>query len=93
MACISLKIIVNLVGIAKLMKKQTHCVLKLKKVNYICIHSSVQIVKAITRQTPIYVYSGSIGSIINNIRKSISRSVKTGQSQFILLRIVFHNDL
>ena len=93
MACTSLKIIANLVGVAKPMKKQTHYVLKLKNVNHVYTYLSVQIVKAITMQTPIYVYSGSTGLIANGIRKSVLRSVKTGQSQFILLRTVSYNDL
>ena len=92
-ACTSLKIIANSVGVAKPMKKQIYYALKLKKINHVCTHSSVQIVEAITRQTPIYVHSRSTGSIANGIRKSISRSVKTEQSQFILLRTVSHNDL
>jgi len=93
MAHTSPKIIVNLVGVAKPMKKQIYCVLRLKKVNCVYTHSSVQIVDAITRQTPIYVCSESTGSISNGIRKSISRSMKKEQSQFVLLRMVSHNDL
>ena len=92
-ACTSPKTIVNLVGVAKSMKKQTYCTLKLEKMNYVCIHSSVQIVEVVTRQTLIYICFESTSSIINGIRKSISRSVKTRQSQFILLRIVSYNDL
>jgi len=88
MAHTSMKIIVNSVGVTKPIKKQTHHTLKLKKMNHVHTHSSVQIVEATTRQTPIYVHSGSIGSIMNGIRKSISRSMKTEQSQFILLRMV-----
>jgi len=93
MACTSPKIIINSVGVAKLMKKQTHCILKLKKMNYVCTHSSAQIVEAITRWTPIYVHSRGTGSIMNDIRKSILRSMKIGQSQFVLLKTVSHNDL
>ena len=93
MACTSLKIIVNLIGVAKPMKKQFYCVLKQKKVNHVHIYSSVQIVEAITRQTPIYICSGSAGSITSGIRKSILRSMKTGQSQFILLWMVSNNNL
>jgi len=93
MACTSPKIITNLVGVAKPMKKQTLHALKLKKVIHVCTHSSVQIVKVITRRTTIYVCSESTGSITNGIRKSILRSMKTGQSQFVLLRMVSYNDL
>jgi len=84
MAQISQKIIVNLVGAAKPTKKQTHCTLKLKKVNYVHTHSSVLIVEAITRWTPIYVPFGNTGSIMNGTIKILLRSMKTGQNQFIL---------
>jgi len=49
MACTSPKIITNLVGVVKPMKKQTLHILKLKKVIHVHTHSSVQIVEAITR--------------------------------------------
>ena len=84
MAHISQKIIVNSVDITKLTKKQTYHTLKLKKTNHVYIYSSVPIVKAITRWTPIFVYFRSIGSTMNGIRKNILRSVKTGQIQFVL---------
>jgi len=92
MACTSPKIIANSVSVVKPTKK-THCILKLKKVNHVHTHSSVQIVKVITRRILVYVHSESTGSITNDIRKSILRSMKTEQSQFILLRTVSHNDL
>jgi len=73
-----------LVGAAKPTKKQTHHTLKLKKMNHVCIHSSIPIVEVITRQTPIYVCFGNTGSTVNDTTKSISRSVKIGQNQFVL---------
>ena len=92
-AYINQKIIVNLVGTTKPTKKQTHCTLKLKKTNHVHTHSSVPIVKAITRQTPIYVCFGNTGSIMNSTTKSILRSMKIGQNQFVLSWMRSHNDL
>ena len=80
MACINQKIIVNLVGAAKPMKKQTHYALKQKRVNHIHTHLSVPIVEVITRWTPIYVHFGNTGSTVNGTTKSISRSMKIGQN-------------
>jgi len=93
MAHISQKIIVNSVGATKPTKKQTHCTLKLKKVNHIHTHSSVLIVEAITRWTPIYVHFGNTSSIVSGTIKIILRSMKTEQNQFILLWMISHNDL
>jgi len=78
MACINQKIIINLVGAVKPMKKQTYYALKQKKTNHVHTHSSVPIVKAITKRTPIYVHFGNTGSTMNSITKSTSRSVKIG---------------
>jgi len=93
MAYINQKIIVNLAGVVKPMKKQTHCTLKQKRANCVCTHSSVPIVKAINRQTLIYVCFGNTGSTMNGTTKSILRSVKIGQNQFALSRTRSHNDL
>ena len=82
MACINQKIIVNLVGAAKPMKKPTHLASKLKKANYAHTSSSVLIAMAITRQILIYVHSGNIGSTENGTTKSILRSMKTEQNIF-----------
>jgi len=93
MAHINQKIIVNLVSAAKPMKKQTHHVLKQKKANHVHTHSSVPIIEVITRWTPIYVRFGNTDSTMNGTTKSTSRSVETEQGQFVLLRMVSHNDL
>ena len=92
-AHINQKIIVNLVGAAKPTKKQTHCTLKQKKANHVHTHSSVPIVEAITRQTPIYVHFENTGSTVNGTTKSTSRSVKIGQNKFALSGMRSHNDL
>ena len=76
MAHINLKIIVNLVGVTKPMRKQTHYILKQKKVNCVCTSSSVPTVKVITRQIPIYICSGNTDSTMNGTIKSILRSAK-----------------
>jgi len=93
MACINQKIIVNLVGAAKPMKKQTHHALKQKRVNYVHTHSSVPIIEVITRWTPIYVYLGNTGSTVNSTTKSILRFIKIGQNQFALSGTRSYNDL
>jgi len=90
---INQRIITNLVGVAKPMRRQTHCVWKQSKVNCVHTHSNVPVVKATTKRTPICVCSGSTGSTANGIRRNTSRSMKTGQSQFVLSETVTHNDL
>jgi len=92
-ACINQKIIVNLVGATKPMKKQMHCTLKQKKANCVHTHSSVPIVEVITRQTPIYVHFENTGSTVNGTTKSTLRSMKIGQNQFALSGMRSHNDL
>ena len=91
--CINQRIIANSVGVAKPMKRWTYCIWKWSEVNCVHTHSNIPIVEMTTKQTPICICSGSIGSTVNGIRKNTLRSVKTGQSQFILLGIVTHNDL
>ena len=72
----------NSVGITKLMKRPTHNTLKLKKAN--CAHTplNVQTAKVTIRQIITYVCSGNIGLTGNGITKRLSRSMKTGPSQF-----------
>ena len=83
----------NLVGVTKPTRRQTHHIWKWSKANHVHTHSNVPIVKTTTKQTPICVCSGSTGSTANGIRRNISRSVKTRQSQFVLSGMVTHNDL
>ena len=80
--CINPKTTINLVGVAKPIKRPTHLTLKLKKMNCACTSSSVLIAMAITRWILIYVHSGDIGSTENSTTKSILRSVKTEQNLF-----------
>jgi len=56
-----------------------------KKANYVCISSSAPTVMEITKQTPTCVRFGNIGSIMNGISRNITRSMKTGQTQFAQL--------
>jgi len=79
------KIIINLGGAAKPMKKQTHHILKQKKMNHVCMFSNALTAMAIIRRTLTFVHSGNTGSTVNGITKNISRSMKTGQSQFTQL--------
>ena len=90
---INQRIIVNSVGVAKPMRRQTHYVWKQSEVNHIHTHSNVPIVKTTTKQTSICVCSKGTGSTANSIRRNTLRSMKTGQSQFVLSGIVTHNDL
>jgi len=85
MVCINLKTTTNSVGIAKLMKRLTHHALKPKKVNHAHMSSNVQTAKMTIRQILTYVHSGNIGSTGNSITKRLSRSMKTGPSQFAQL--------
>ena len=91
--CINQRIIVNSVGVAKPMRRQTYHIWKQSEVNCVHTHSNVLIVEVTTKRTPICVCSGSTGSTANGIRRNTLRFMKTGQSQFILLGMVTHNDL
>jgi len=90
---INQRIITNSVGVAKPTRRQTHHIWKRSKANHVYTHSNVPIVEVTTKWTPIYVCSGSTGSTTNGIRRNMLRSMKTGQSQFVLSGMVTHNDL
>jgi len=79
------RIIVNLAGAAKPMKKQTHHILKQRKVNHVHTPLSASTVEANIRQTLIYICSGRINSIENSTRRNTLRSMKTGSTLFIQL--------
>jgi len=81
-AHINLKTTANLVGAAKQMTRSIHHTSKLKKANHAHMFLSVQIAKVTIRQTLTYVHSGNISSTGNNTTKRLSRSMKTGLSQF-----------
>jgi len=82
MVCINPKTTTNLVDVAKLMKRPTHHVSKPEKVNCAHISSNVQTAKMTIRWILTYIHSRNIGSTRNGITKRLSRSVKTGPSQF-----------
>jgi len=82
---INQRIITNLAGAARPMKRLTHNTLKLRKMNYVCTPSSVLIVEANIRQTLLHVHSGRTTSIENDIRRNTLRFMKIGSTQFIQL--------
>jgi len=82
------KIIVNLDGITRQMKKQTPLNSKQRKGNHAHTHSNVQTVREITKLTQINVHSGGINSTGNGSRKNMLRSMKTGSNQFALWGVV-----
>ena len=87
------KIIVNLDGITRQIKKQTPLDSKQRKGNYAHTHSNVQTVREIIKLTLTNVHSRSTISIGNSSRRNMLRSMKTGSSQFALQGAAnFHND-
>jgi len=80
------KIIMNLTGAARPMRRLTHYALKPRKVCHVHTPSSIPIVKANIRQTLLHVCSGRTASIKNDTRRNTLRSVKTGLTQFAQLR-------
>jgi len=81
---INLKIIANLGGVAKQMKKLTPLNSRLRRVNLALTSSSTPTVVETIRQIPISIYSGRIGSIANGTSRNTIRSMKTDQTQSIL---------
>ena len=77
MDCINQKTIMNSVSVAKPMRRQTYLIWKQKRVNHVCTHLNAPTVEATTKQTPICVHFGNIGSIMNGTSRNIIRSVKT----------------
>ena len=87
------KTIMNLDGVAKQMRRQILHALKQRKGSHACICSNAPLVRVITKQIQIYVYSGDIDLTGNSIRRSILRSVKTELNQFVLSwTVTFNND-
>jgi len=68
----------NLGGAAKQTRRQTHLVLKPKKVIFAHTHSNVPIAEAITKPTLSSAHSGNTGSTESGNKRNTSRSVKTG---------------
>ena len=89
----NLKTIVNLGGVTKPTKKQTHHALKQKKMNYVYMFSNALTAIVIIRQTLIFVCSRNTGLTMNSTTKNILRSMKTGQNQFAQLQMRSLNDL
>jgi len=79
------RIIVNLAGAARPMKRLTHHTLKPRKANHAHTSSNVPTVEANIRQTLLYVCSGRTDSIENGTRRNTLRSVKTGSTLFVQL--------
>jgi len=93
MAFIRLRTTVNLGGVAKQMRKSIPSTLRQKKVNHVHIHPGAPTVMEIIKWTPIYVCSGGIGSITNDILRNTMRSVKTDQLQFVQPQMTLCNEL
>jgi len=69
---------INLHGVAKQTIRLILLTLRRKKANCVYACSSAPTVMKITKQTPIYVHSEGIDSIVSSTLKSTMRSVKTG---------------
>ena len=89
-ARISLSIIANSDGAAKLMPRRTPLDWKPRKANPARIHSSARTTEVNTRWTQTDVHFGGIDSTESGIRRNTSRFGTTEQSQFILKQMVPH---
>ena len=85
MALTRLRTTINLGGVAKQMRRLIPLTLRQKKVNYVHTCLSALTIMEIIKQTPIYIRSGGIDSIISGTSRSIMRSMKTGQPLFAQL--------
>ena len=85
MAPTNLNITDILLGVVKLMKKQTYLDSKQRRANCTLISSDAPIVETIIKQTPIYVPFGDIISIMTGTTKNNKSSVKVGVTQFAQL--------
>jgi len=74
----------NSVGVARQTSRSTHQDWKPRRVNHAPTHSNVLTAGATTKLTPTSVRFGDTNSIENGTRKSMLRSVKTDQNQFVL---------
>jgi len=88
----SWKTIMNLGGVARQTRKQILLDLRQRRVNHVCTHSSVQIVRGTTKLTQISVYSGGIDSTESGSRRNIPRSMKTESNQFTPQRAAIVNN-
>jgi len=76
----SQKITMNLDGVARQTKKQTHPDLKQRKGSHALIHSNARTAKVITKLIPICIHSGDIDSTRSGNKRNMLRSMKTGSS-------------
>jgi len=74
----------NSVGVARQMPRSTCQDWKPRRVNHAPTHSNVLTAEATTKPTPTSVCFGDTDSIGNGTRKSMLRSMKTDQNQFVL---------
>jgi len=81
----NLNIIATLLGVAKPMIKLTLLDSKLKKTNYILIHSSTPTAKEIIKQTQTHALSRSIVSTMIGTTRNNKNFMKTEVTQFTLL--------
>ena len=81
---INWKTIVNSDGVVKQMKNWTLPDSKQRKGNCVPIRSSARTVGETIKPIPSNILSGNIVSTENGNKRNMSRSVKTGSSQFIL---------
>ena len=77
------KIIENSDDIIRPMRRQILYILKQRKASHACIHSNTPTVRAITKQTQIFVCSGGIGLTGNGIKRNMLRFMKTGLNRFV----------
>ena len=75
----------NSVGVAKQTPRSTCQDWKPRRVNHAPTHSNVLTAGVTTKLTPTSVHFGDTNSIGNGTRKSMLRSMKTDQNQFVLM--------
>jgi len=80
----SLKTIVNLDGIVRLMTRSTPRGWKWRKVTHVLILSNAQTIEEITKLILTNVCSGDTDLTESSIKENIPRSMKTDPSQFVL---------
>jgi len=69
------------------MRRQTHLVLRQRKVNHAPTHSNALIVGANTKPTPTSTYSGGINSTENGTKRNTPRSMTTGSIRFAFWKV------
>jgi len=69
------------------MRRQTHLVLRQRKMNHAPTRSNALIVGAITKLTPTSAHSEGTNSTENGTKRNTLRSMTTGLNQFALWRV------